>query len=338
MGCICEKAYVPEEEPLQLNLNSDMSMMHPSHKERTPTSHLVTSVLPKDDIPDFVIRFYGVINNNQYLYCIHNNYKDIFFCSNCVYTVERTKFYIPNNVRTIHNLLRGDKHVLISHKIYYIHLTGTNGLLIQWMPLCDVGDLWHFCFKEKRSKEIDIDGFVFTLATTLRTCHQKGIFLMDIKMENILGTTREHGIDWCFADIEYAFVDVDFIDDESDLEQVRRYRMQMKNQYKWIKTKEYLPDFTYPYSRSLAVRNDVYAFARCLGTLICYQRYGQANTMFFGGDGGKVYDNREAVNFIMDDEYIRLCGDCVIEYEKYANGTFLDRLIDISRPRPDGAF
>ena len=65
MGCICEKAYVPEEEPLQLNLNPDMYMMHPSHKERTPTSHLVTTILSKDQIPDFIIRFYGVINNKQ---------------------------------------------------------------------------------------------------------------------------------------------------------------------------------------------------------------------------------------------------------------------------------
>jgi len=331
MGCICNKE--PVTTHVFLYDNPDISIKHPSKRGNTPSSYLVNNHIAITMVPSFIIEFYDKVNKKTYNKCCHNQYKDIYFFNDVVYTVECVKYYIFKNIQQLHDITCDINHVVSYENIFYLPVDDKEGILIQKMPHYHLTDLYTFCISERRSKRIDINSFVYQLASTLKELHENDIFLNDIKMENIVGRIKDNKMDWAFTDTEYSFISIDFLEGEIHRENINWFRKKMKGRFKWVKTIEYIPDSTYPCCRKIAERNDCFALARCIGTVICFSKIGSANTMFYGNSSMYIYDLRNILKDVLkDDLYVHHCGNVIVDHDTYANDTFLDKLIDISRP------
>jgi len=332
MGCICDKDLAIDNH-IFLNRNTDILIKHPHKKCNTPSSYLMNNHIDTSMVPPFIIEFYDRVNQKMYTRCSHNHYKDIYFFNDVIYTVECVKYYIFKNIQQLHNITCDISHVVSYENIFYMPHDEKEGILIQKMPLYELTDMFTFCISERRSNRIDINLFVYQLASTLKELHENDIFLNDIKLENIVGRMKDDKMDWAFTDTEYAYIGVDFLEGDIDKENIRLFRDRMKGRFRWIKTIEYIPDNTYPCCRKIAERNDCFALARCIGTVICFMKIGSANTMFYGNGYMYVYDLRHILKDVLkDDLYVHHCGNAVAEYDTYANDSFLDELISKSRP------
>ena len=329
MGCIC--ATYENMDHLIINHKDDILLYNKYSNKRTPSSYLIETSINKYIMPNFIIDFYDVVNNHHYMSLMQNKYKDLYFCNGYVYSIEFMKEYTYTNLKKVHEVVNVMNHVLSPLNSYYHAIDDEHGIFFQKMKRCNKRDLWYNTFGSNGICSIDVDSLVYSLANTLKTLHDMDIYLMDIKLENILGHINRDGItEWMFADIEYAWVDPPFVGHETRYPEEKMKSIN-KNKRRWVKTLHYLPDKTYPYCRRIAVRNDCFALARCIGNLICYIKRQEANRMFFGNKEMESCDLRSVIkNLYPEDKYLHICGDCVIEYDKYATHEFLNRLIDIS--------
>ena len=330
MGCLCSTPTGIDD--LILFRQPDILLYDVHSKKKTPSSYLIElGSIKKTSVPSIVVEFYQIVGDRQYEKVMQNKYKDIYFCGTHVYSVEVMKEYIYTSIQKMHNVTSVMNHVLTPDEMYYYPLDDSSGLLFQKTHHCTVGDLWYRCFKNGYNS-IDIDSLVYSLASTLKALHNMNIFLMDIKLENILGSwDREKGKTcWYFADCEYAWVNPLFAGHECKYPE-NEMKARNKGKFKWVKTIHYLPNGTYPYCREIAIRNDCFALARCIGTLVHFRRSGEPNAMFYGNKKMDLYDLRDSMKaYYPNDKYLHVCGDCIIEYGTHATHEFLNRLIKIS--------
>lgn len=323
MGNTCLKGTI-KTDTVVLKGDPNYSPINESISKYTPCYYLITNPISCENVPPFVLEFYNIANNGHYGTIMQNHYKDIFFCNDVVYTIEKTIQSVYENVKKLQEVTTIFNNILTPSDVYFYPLDDKDGIMFQKMMYCNIGDLWTFCFKRKRSMSINIDHLVHSLASTLKVLHGMNIFLMDIKLENIFGHVVNNSITWMFGDTEYAFVNAPFLK-ENEMPTM------CFEKFKWVRTIEYTPTRNYPYYKSIAERNDCFALARCLGTVIMFMYTGKGNRMFYGNKEMIIYDLRdEILGKFPKDKYLPLLGDCVVEYDTYANDTFLSKIIEIS--------
>ena len=306
MGASCIKSSEVIETGLCLVNTENIVVRNEYSKKLTASSYLMKMNLDISEVPLFVIQFYGMVNENQYDSCLQNQYKDLYFCYDVVFSVEITKPYIYKNVETLSEVTRIMNHVMTPSHVYYHPLNEVEGILFQKMLRCNQMDLFGQLF-ESEIGYIDIDNLIYTLCYTLRSLHRMNIYLMDIKLENIFGHYYDDKIIWMFADTEYAFVNAPFIEeDEQHANPKEIFRARCFRKFQWIKTPQYLPDWTYPYSRKIAERNDCFALARCIGMVITLMETGGVSPLFYE----KRKDINDIRDYVMeqckDNKYIRI--------------------------------
>ena len=318
------------KEHLLMPSHEDILLKNKYSSNPTPMSRLMKVPISIYECPKFVIDFYSIVHNKEYLKIVQNKYKDVFFCVDVVYSVEVMEKCVYESMSNIHDLTRHMKHVLTPYSTYYHQLHGTSGIVFQKTKRCNMGDLWNIKLKEKNTS-IDIDNLIWSLATTLKELHTMEIYLFDIKLENIFAHYYKGSVIWMFADIEYAWVKPPFLElGKYHSPQEEMKRRSVGSRY-WVKTLEYLPDRMYPWTKCIAVRNDCFALARCISTCIYHTCTDSINLMFYGNKELIIYDLRQEVKEQFPfNTYLHICGDCIVEHNKYATVKFLDTLIELS--------
>ena len=338
MGCIMS-SIPPQTQLLSLIPNGDIQLSKEKiiHKNggietiinSTPCCYLMTTPIQKKKVKKFVRVFFDEVNTQKYIRCMHNQYKDIFFFRDYIYTIEFAPLYNYVNRLLLHKICKKMNHVLIPTDIFLHKIDDKTGLIIQKMKRYNKGDLWMYVLRHHQM--INVNDFVLQMACTLKTLHEKNIFLLDIKLENIFGHRVGNKTEWTFGDNEYAFVEQQFLSEEEFQNDEKRinHLCESRRKIKWIKTLEYSPDKSFPYTKRIAIRNDCFALARCIGIVICYTQEGSCNTMFWGNRDMEIFDRRRDIQKAYpNNKYLELCGNCIVEYDEYANTTFLDNLID----------
>lgn len=320
MGNTCLKDTITSDTIVLMG-DANFNAINESVSKYTPCHYLITQPIRRENVPPFVLEFYNIANGGHYGQIMQNHYKDIFFCNDVIYTIEKTKQSVYENVKKMQEVTAIFNNILTPSEVYF---NQQSGIMFQKMLYCNIGDLWTFCYIKKRSTSIHIDHLVHSLASTLKVLHGMDIFLMDIKLENIFGHVVNNSITWMFGDTEYAFINAPFVKEGT-------LKAPYFENFKWVRTLEYTPTREYPHCKRIAERNDCFALARCLGTVIMFMKDGRPNSMFYGNKEMRIFDLRDEVHSkFPDDKYLSLLGDCVVEYDKYANDSFLSKLIDIS--------
>lgn len=323
MGNTCLKDTIKADTVVLMG-DANFNAINESVSKYTPCHYLITQPIRRENVPSFVLEFYDIANGGHYGQVMQNHHKDIFFCNDIVYTIEKAKQCVYENVKKLQEATTIFNNILTPSEVYFHPFNDKYGIMFQKMLYCNIGDLWTFCFKRNGSLTLNIDHLVSSLASTLKVLHGMNIFLMDIKLENIFGHIVNNSIIWMFGDTEYAFVNAPFVKEGTS-------NAPYFEKFKWVRTLEYIPTREYPHCKRIAERNDCFALARCLGTVIMFMHTGKANCMFNGNKSLIIYDCREDVNCkFPNDKYLPLLGDCVVEYNKYANDCFLSKLMDIS--------
>lgn len=299
---------------------------------KTPTCYLLNEPIYNPN--NFIKIFVDTINNKMYNFCSFNEFKDLFFCDHVVYSVEIASYVVFESRIELFKKVKTFQYaanLLIPYNIHYIPLENHKGIIVQDMEYCDGGDLHQYIFGESNAK-LDIHQTVNQLASTLKECHKNNIFLGDIKLENIFITNNR----CIFADYEYAlhkrkFLTHKQIEDMSDID-LCKYKWDNRV-LKWVRTLDYCPDKEYPFTRDIAQRNDTFALAKSLGSLITVQEFKYKAKIFASRDDR----TKEALQCIKHDKkdlweypYIQILGECMLDYESVANESFLNDLITIS--------
>ena len=302
--------------------------------KKTPTSYLL--YLPIYNPCVFIRMFVNMVNNKLYTKCSFNEYKDLFFCIDEVYSVENCKLSQYRHRQLLFKKVSKLKHkhfMLIPSDIYYIPLDDKEGIVIQKMEWCKHGDLLQIIYNKKAPK-FDMMQVIHDMASTLLECHQNDIYLNDIKLENIFVDKNKQ---WKFADYEYAFYKRPYLpnvltDVLSDFDKAKfKYATR---EFTWIRTLQYCPDRHFPLTRKDVARNDVFAFAKTFGMFTAARIYDfKAN--IFGDPEDRANGNRYqfALNYpdFWNVPCIKEMADCMYEYDEYANDQMLVKLIEITK-------
>lgn len=278
-----------------------------------------------NQVPNFVVKAIEIANEYMYKSVIYSYKKDIFFYEKNVYTIQYAESFTYKNIKKIMSRTVSLRNVLTPDEAFY--LTSCSLLFLK-MEACDF-DLWNYVTS---GNKLNIKKTFLELAQTLKKLHEDNIYLLDLKLENIFGTYEDNDIHLVFADLEYVFIDPPFLTRQNELIQKFEcdiFKQSISGKFKWVKTYEYTPDSIYPYTREIAIRNDVFAFARCLGSSLMLQNTGSTNLMYFGNRKMEIYDLRNHVQAQFPDNVIlQLCGNIIVEYNKFANNNTLNQLIN----------
>jgi serine/threonine protein kinase len=307
----------------------------------SPQLKLSRILFTKKNSSKLLLAFINMLNNSTWDDYISSQYKELYRKDDNFYSIEECtiKHYRERSklMKLCSNMMCKN-FMLIPEDMTFIEYDVGVGLVIQRMEYCELGELWEFVanhtsvLKQSKPTNFDVDYFVFGLSQTLKELHTKNIFLMDIKLENIFGKyTGKHTKQWKFADFEYAFIDTEWLI-TSQLDEKDTLRA-FKKSYgrRWIRTLEYCPDNSYPYTRRIAERNDVYAFCRVVAIVVSAISYGQRPRMFWDttiGDQRREWHDQDPD--LTTNPYIKICGDVLFNPNKCANDSVLHDFIKIS--------
>ena len=352
MGCIVNKIPCYDHNSETILLLMDDSMC--SYKERngykdnkriqkrveSPQLRLSRLMFNKRTSSKLLLKFINMLNNASYDEYISSHYKELYRKDDYFYSIEDCTYKHYRTREKLMKLCKGmmcKNFMLTPVDMTYIEVEENEGLVIQKLPYCSIGELWRFVtdsvvgLKERKVK-FNVDFFVFSLSQTLKELHTKNIYLMDIKMENIFGIwTGKHCKQWKFADFEYAFIDTEWLrsfqlNEKDTLKEFRRNYSR-----RWIRTMEYCPDNSYPYTRTIAERNDIYAFCRVVAMVVSAITYGQRPRMFWeSGCGDQRREWYDEDPELVKNPYIKICGDAIFYPNTHANDNVLHELIKIS--------
>lgn len=334
MGCIQTKQtylfltdnddIILEKEKIVIRNDEEITKI-----KKTPTSYLTNVIILNEKVPMFVKQFFEMVNNRDYNDCEYHENKDIFYFSDFVYTIEFTKKRYIDRRKKLFKRIRKMKHsdkVVIPDCIFYIPIVDHKGIIIQKMEHCKGGDMFDFMF-DRLKQHNNIDKIVYDLSSTLMELHENDIFLNDIKLENIFVSSQ-----FKFADIEDAFIDQPFMNDDDYRDKEKRLNFLAKNKTRWVRTRRYLPDPQYPLTREIAIRNDIYAFITTIGLYISKKVYNKEPTIFSGKKLPKncMYEMKHKLHHMLNDAYVDLAVEYTIEYNRI-NTSVLVELQDIAQ-------
>ena len=290
------------------------------------------------DMPPFVQELFLTLNQQRYDKCRYDYSKDIYMCNQLVYSIEyvtakhfKTRSELFKRIASLEPDTR--KHILLPTKSHYTPIDRHRGIVFQEFVRCEM-DMHDFSTQYRgraqdafRDHAFDIDRFVLTLSMTLKRLHEVNIYLADIKPENIL---IKGGLNM-FTDVEYAFLDPPTMTDRQYADSLYRDLSRISKR-RWIRTLKYLPSSEYPLTKSMFIRNDVFALARCISMLMLSICHKKQYRLFSGCEDSTLHDERAMIRArdpdVMAIPYIANCADCIIEYSTRANTVFLDNMID----------
>lgn len=353
MGCIINKIPCYDHSSDTILLLMDDSMC--SYKQRTgykdkkriqrtiesPQLKLSRIMFTKKDSSKLLLTFINILNNATYEEYKSSQYKELYRKDDSFYSIEdcTAKQYLQRSkLMKLCGTMMCKNFMLIPEDMTYIEVEDGTGLVIQRTEYCELGELWEFVanhttgLKQRTPPKFNVDYFVFSLSQTLKELHTKNIYLMDIKLENIFGTyTGKHTKQWRFADYEYAFIDTEWLITSQLNEKETLRAFKKTHGRRWIRTLEYCPDNSYPYTRQIAERNDIYAFCRVVAIVTSAILYGQRPRMFWDstvGDQRREWHDEDPD--LVTNPYIKICGDALFNPNRCANDNILHELIKIS--------
>lgn len=327
MGCAWKKPQTDDDLPRIALKQNDGILTVCENNKNTPSSYLVHKAVPIQILPSFVRSFYMDVLHDKCATCSQHAYKDLYFFKNHVISVECAKKENYYTRKKIFSRLKDLRHVLVPSNIFYLPLKKDSGIVFQKMKYCKKGDMFDFMLNNMGKENINIDEFVFSMASTLIQIHKRGIFLTDIKLENIL-----YDDTFYFSDFEHAFLDQKFLPETANKKEIHEHVLRSKQSGQlWVRTVHYLPAPDFPYTQKMAIRNDVFALARCIGMLIVSNRFNLSLHIFQGYTPYKVKDDRcelrDTCPQVYNHSYIADCCDCIVEHDLYANHAFLEKII-----------
>lgn len=237
---------------------------------------LINKKIPKN-APDFVLEFARLIKNKHGT--LYGQRKKIFL-SDDVYVVEDISKVEFIRRQRIHKRLSDIKCNVATYKDMYWN----NGTFFGKMKRYDM-DLFDYL----KDEQVCLPTLLRTLIPCLRAIHANGIYLQDIKPENIFLDIYPTHTQFYFADVDYAFVDHDF-----PLFVDRR---------PWMRTKDFSPELGKPRERLEAIRNDMYAMAVMVGRIETFYNNGEMYNIFTKHKG-RILDREFDDRWKLNKEYV----------------------------------
>ena len=281
-----------------------------SNVKGRPLEHLLNVQLYLDDLPNFVNFFFYQYKYHQLKY-VKGEYKDLFFHDNNVYGLELISNSEFNRRIILQEKVQSIDHVVMYNKMFYIH-----GVAIGVMDRYEID-----FFELLKTCQINIDDFVQQICVILKNLHQHGVYIQDLKPENIFVSITSEKFVYHIGDIEYALMDGDFKDPVQ-----KRV---------WVRTLNYCPNLGKPKTKLEAIRNDYYALAVIVGRLeTFYVNETKINvfceprkSIFMEG-----WDDRYKLND-QDLKYSNFCSDFIVEklFNKKDIKKFLPTLLSMTQ-------
>lgn len=328
MGCIQSAQtylFLTDNDDIKLEvdkviLKDDVELVK---TKKTPTSYLTKVIILNKKVPLFIKNFFEMVNNREYSDCEFHENKDIFYFSDFVYTVEFTKkHYVERRTKLFERIkkMKHSSNIVIPDSIFYIPIENHKGVIIQKMEYCKGGDMFDFMFDSSK-QHTNIHRTIYELSSTLIELHENNIFLNDIKPENIFISSV-----FKFGDIEDAFIDQPFMNDDDFKDTEKRLHFLANNKTRWVRTLRYCPDKVYPMTRKLAIRNDIYAFIMTLGLYICKKIYDKEPTLFIGEKLTKdeTQHMKQIIHNVLNDDYVDLAVEYVIDYNRISTSVLIE--------------
>ena len=261
-----------------------------------PIEDILDQTIYVGNIPDFVNEFIYQYTFHQLKY-IKGQYKDLFFCDNKVYGIEKISKTEFERRKILQKKIKNIKNVVMYSESFYL-----NGCIIGIMDKYEM-DL----FELLKCSNIDIIDFVSQISSGLTHLHKCGVYIQDLKPENIfVNIDNQDRFVYYIADIEYAFMDSDFSNIISR---------------PWIRTLHYTPCLRKPKTKIEAVRNDYYAFAVMIGRIETFYHnnlqlnvFCEPRTSILEKDWDDRYKLEEWVLI-----YSKFCSDFIVERLYYKN-------------------
>lgn len=244
--------------------------------------------------PVFILSFAYKLNRNRFKYK-EGQFKDIYLAETAyvVEAISKKEFH--------RRVMINNEMVCYEFVATYKTMHWYDGLFFGEMNVYDM-DLFEFLKDEK----INLKHFLDKMIPALQTLHANGIYLQDIKPENIFVDVFHNDINFLFADIDYALVKSDF-----------PFEIQKRP---WIRTKEYSPESRKPMSKMEARRNDLYAFAVMVGRIESFYLNDYMFNIFCKKKGNiisKTFDDRWKI----PDEfkYSQKCANFIVSGMNYVS-------------------
>lgn len=328
MGCLQTKQsylFLSDNDDIQLEKEKIVVRDDKEIKKmkKTPTSYLTNVIIMNKKVPKFVKLFFKMVNNRDYSDCEYHVNKDIFYFSNFVYTIEFTKKKYLDRRKQLFKRIRQMKHsdnIVVPDGIFYIPIESNMGVIIQKMEYCEGGDMFDFMFDPLKHHN-NIHKIVYDLSSTLIELHENDIFLNDIKPENIFVSST-----FKFGDIEEAFIDQPFMNEDDYRDTEKRLNFLEKGRRRWVRTLRYCPNRDYPMTRRLAIRNDIYAFIITIAMYICKKVYNREPTIFTEKNLPKtlMYEMKHKIHHVINNEYVDLAVEYIIEHHRINTSVLIE--------------
>jgi len=203
--------------------------------------------------PSFVLELFKLIRYGRG--SMKGDKKKVFLAE-YVYIIEPISHVEYCRRRRLHLKLE-----IINHVANYEDMYWYRGMFYGRMKRYDM-DLFEYL----REDNVDVSHLIKTLVPTLRKLHADGIYLQDIKPENIFVDICTNHIKFFFADVDYAFMKRDF--------------PLFVHERPWVRTKHFSPELGKPQNKVEAIRNDLYAMAVMIGRIETFYINGDLYNVF----------------------------------------------------------
>ncbi len=252
----------------------------------------VQSKFRQQQAPAFVFEFIHLLKSNK-LKHVPSQYKDVYL-GDSVFVLEKiTKIEYCRRKRLNRKLIEICSNVVVYNDMYW-----QDGFFYGKMVRYDM-DLFEYLKTEKLS----VPYFLSSIVPTLKKLHSSGIYLQDIKPENIFLKIDEH-VKFYFADLDYAFMADDF--------------PLFVRDRPWIRTKQYSPELGRPKTPLEARRNDIYAIAVMVGRIEAFYNNGLVYNVFMTVKGtimNKTFDDKWKIDKEL--VYSRHCANFIVNGVNY---------------------
>ena len=170
---------------------------------------------------------------------------------------------------------------------------------------------------------VDLDDFVWKICRILKHLHDVGVYVQDLKPENIFVNINENEFVYYVGDIEYSFLNYDFVDPS------------VIKKRGWIRTLNFCPNVGKPKTKLEAMRNDYYALAIIIGRIeTFYMKRVKLNVFCEPREGiFEDWDDRDSLKYIQGLKYSRFCSDFIVEklFYKTHVENFIPTLLSMSQ-------
>ena len=266
--------------------------------KRLSGKYIVSNKFKNKTTPAFVLEFMDLLKRNRLKY-VTSQYKDVYM-GEAVFVIEEiSKVEFCRRRRLNTRLTELNCNVVVYTNMYW-----QDGYFFGKMFKYDM-DLFEYL----RTEKICIESLLESLVPTLKAIHACGIYLQDIKPENILIDIYDNHIKFYFADFDYAFMEEDF--------------PLFVHKRPWIRTMHYSPELGKPKTVLEARRNDIYAIAVMVGRIETFYNNGLEYNVFLRPRGGIMDRNfDDKWNLDRDLIYADKCASFIISglnYERVIN-------------------